>query len=57
MCWSLSTLETERREIYKRFSIQKLDGKRGLGNPRRRWKDNIKIHLKETGCGGVDGLI
>jgi hypothetical protein len=47
----------KRREIYKRFFIQKLDRKRGLGNPRRRWKENIKINLKEIGCRGVDGFI
>jgi len=57
MWWSLSTHETERREIYKRLFIQKLDRKRGLGNSRRRWKDNIKMNLKETGCRSVDGFI
>jgi hypothetical protein len=24
-------------------------GKKPLGRPRRRWKDNIRINLKETG--------
>ena len=24
-------------------------GKRPLGSPRRRWEDNIRIHLKEIG--------
>jgi hypothetical protein len=28
----------------------KHEGKRPLGKPRRRWKDNIKIDLKEIGC-------
>jgi len=26
------------------------------GGPRRRWKDNIKMHLQEVGCGGMDGI-
>ena len=27
-----------------------------LGIPRRRWKDNIKMHLKEIGWKGVDWI-
>jgi hypothetical protein len=27
----------------------KLEGKRSLGIPRRRWEDNVKIYLKEIG--------
>ena len=26
-------------------------GKRPLGRPRRRWEDNIKMDLREMGCG------
>jgi len=26
------------------------------GDPRRRWEDNIKIDLKEVGCGGMDWI-
>ena len=29
-------------------------GKSQLGRPRGRWKDNIKMHLQEVGCGGMD---
>ena len=32
----------------------KTEGKRPLGKPRRRWEDNIKMDLKEVGCGGMD---
>ena len=28
------------------------EGKRPLGRPRRRWEDNIKMHLQGVGCGG-----
>jgi hypothetical protein len=31
-----------------------LEGKRPLGRPRRRWKDNIKMDLEEIGMGGID---
>ena len=30
----------------------KSEGKRPLGRPRRRWKDNIKTGLQEVGGGG-----
>jgi len=29
--------------------VGKAEGKRPLGIPRRRWKDNIKMDLKEVG--------
>jgi len=38
------------------FDGGKIDGKRPLGKPRRRWEDNIKIDLQEVGCGGVDWI-
>jgi len=39
----------ERRGVY-RVLVGKLEGKRPLGRPRRRWKD--KITIQEVGCGG-----
>ena len=32
-------------------------GKRPLGRPRRRWEDNIRMDLEETGIIAVIGLI
>ena len=32
------------------------EGKRPLGRRRRRWKDNIKMDLKEMGCEGMDWI-
>jgi hypothetical protein len=29
--------------------VGKPEGKRPLGRPRRRWEDNIKMHLQEVG--------
>jgi hypothetical protein len=34
--------------------VGKPEGKRPLGRPRFRWKDNIKMDLKEIGWGGMD---
>jgi hypothetical protein len=36
--------------------VGKPEGKRTLGRPRRRWVDNIKIHLREIGWGGMDWI-
>jgi hypothetical protein len=40
----------ERRGAY-RILVGKPEGKKPLGRPRRRWKDNIKMDLQEMGCG------
>ena len=36
--------------------VGKLEGKRPLGRPRRRWVDNIRMDLQEVGCGRVDWI-
>jgi hypothetical protein len=33
-----------------------LGGKKPLGRPRRRWEDNIKMHVQSVGCGGMDWI-
>jgi hypothetical protein len=38
----------EKRNAY-RVLVGKPEGKRPLGRSRRRWVDNIKIYLRETG--------
>jgi len=43
----------ERRVVY-RVLVGKLEGKRPLGRPRRKWENNIKINLQEVECGGMD---
>ena len=45
----------ERRAIY-RVLVGKLEGKRPLGRPRRRWEDNIRMDLQKMGCGSVDWI-
>jgi hypothetical protein len=39
-----------------RVLVGKLEGKRPLGRPRRRWEDNITMHRQEMGCGGMDWI-
>jgi len=43
----------ERRGVY-RVLLGKPEGKRPLGRPRTRWKDNIKMDLQEVGNGDMD---
>jgi hypothetical protein len=38
----------EERGVH-RVLVGKLEGKRPLGRPRRRWEDNIRMDLKEAG--------
>jgi hypothetical protein len=34
--------------------VERPEGRRPLGRPRRRWEDNIKMDLREIGFGDVD---
>ena len=45
----------ERRGVYS-VLVGKPEEKRPLGSPRRRWDDNIKMHLQEVECGGMDWI-
>jgi hypothetical protein len=45
----------EKRNVY-RLLVGKLEGKRPLGRPRRRWMDNIKMNLLEIGVSVVDWI-
>ena len=43
----------EGRVVY-RVLVGKPEGRRPMGRPRRRWEDNIRMDLREVGCGCVD---
>jgi len=43
----------KKRGVY-RVLVGKLEGKRPLGRPSRRWEDYIKMDLQEVGCGGME---
>jgi len=45
----------ERRDLYG-ILVGRPGGRRPFGKPRRRWEDNIKTDLQETGCGGMDWI-
>ena len=39
-----------------RVLVWKPEGRSPLGRARRRWKDNIKVYVKEIGWGGGRGI-
>jgi hypothetical protein len=48
----------EERKVYK-VLVEKPEGKRPLGRPRRRWEDGIRMDITEIGLGvriGFDWL-
>jgi hypothetical protein len=45
----------EKRNMYSLLEGQP-EGKRPLGRPRRRWRDNIKMDLLEIGVSYVDWI-
>ena len=45
----------ERRVVYRAL-LGKLEGRKPLGRPRRRWEDNIKIDIQEVGCVDMDWI-
>jgi hypothetical protein len=45
----------EGRNVY-RVLMGKLEGKKPLERPRRRWEDGIKLDLREIGWGGVEWI-
>jgi hypothetical protein len=48
-------LMAEKRNAY-RILVEKPEGRRSLGRPRRIWVDNIKIDLREMGWYGLDRI-
>jgi hypothetical protein len=36
--------------------VEKPEGKRPMGKPRRRWEYNIKIDFQKVGSGGMDWI-
>jgi hypothetical protein len=42
----------EGRDVY-RVLVEKPEERRPMRRPRRRWEDNIRMDLREVGCGCV----
>ena len=45
----------ERKGVYS-VVVEKPEGKKPLGRPTRRWKDNIKMDLQDVGCGVMEWI-
>jgi hypothetical protein len=45
----------EGRGVY-RVLVGKPEGRRPMGRPRHRWENNIRMDLREVGCGSVDWM-
>jgi hypothetical protein len=54
MGWAGHVARTgEGRGVYRAL-VERPEGTRPLGRPRRRWEDNIKMDLMEIGIDGVN---
>jgi hypothetical protein len=49
MRWAVHVARLGRRRMHIRILVGDPEGKRPAGRPRRRWEDNIKMDLRETG--------
>jgi hypothetical protein len=47
MSWVEHVARNVKRRVVYRVFVGKLEGKRPLGRPKRRWENNIKIDLRE----------
>jgi len=56
MRWAVHVVRMgEERGVY-RVLLEKPEGRRPLGRPRRRWVDNIRMDLQKVGCGYTDWI-
>jgi hypothetical protein len=53
MRWAGHVARMVKKKNAYRILVGKPEGRRPLGRPRRRWVDNIKIDLRETGVDWV----
>jgi hypothetical protein len=42
--------------MYIGILLGKLEGKRPIRRPSRKWEDNIKMDLQDVGCEGMDWI-
>ena len=56
MRWAGHVARMEEGRGVHKVLVGKREGKRPLGRPRRRWKDNIKMDLQEVGRGCGDWM-
>jgi hypothetical protein len=51
MRWAGHVERMEAGRVVYMVLVGKLEGRRSLGRPRRRWEDNIRMDLRKVGCG------
>jgi transcription termination factor 2 len=56
MRWARHVARIREGRGVHRILIGRPEGKRPLGRPRRKWKDNIKMDLRETGIDGANWI-
>jgi hypothetical protein len=56
LSWTGHIARTVVMRVAYRILVGKLQGRRPLERPRRRCVDNIKIYLRDVGCGGGGGM-
>ena len=56
MRWAVRVERMGEDRGVQRVLVGKPEGKRPLGRQRRRWEDNIRMDLREVGCGCVDWM-
>ena len=56
MRWAGHVARMEEGRGKHKVLVEKSEGKRSLGRPRRRWEDNIKMDLQEVGRGCGDWM-
>ena len=56
MRWAGHVPRMGEERVVHRVLVGKLEGRRPLGRPRRRWVDNIRMNLQEVGCGYMDWI-
>ena len=54
--WAGHVVRMEEGRGAHKVLVGRLEGKRPLGRPRRRWEDNIKMDLEEVGRGCGDWM-
>jgi hypothetical protein len=54
--WTGHVAHMRKRIGIYRVLVEKPEGNRPLGRPRRRWEDHIRMDLQEVGCGGMDWI-
>jgi hypothetical protein len=53
--WSEHVAGMGKRNPY-RILVEKTEGKRPVGRPRRKWEDNVKMDVREIVCGVTDWI-